>query len=61
MPTYQVVMGFSNCNVTRTYEVTAETEDEAKEIVASGEAACLHEEVDTGEQDDPDEWDVQEV
>lgn len=55
---YEVTMTFTNCTVSRTYGVDADSEEEAKDIAETGDAECTHEEVDVGNTDDRSEWDV---
>ena len=57
MPMFSVSMTFSNCTVTRTYDVEAATKAAAVAIVAIGKCECVHEEVDTGYCDEHD-WEV---
>ena len=58
MARFEVTMTFTNCTVSRTYAVDADSEEEAKTIAAEGESECTHEEVDVGYPDDRSEWDV---
>lgn len=58
MARYEVTRTFTNCTVSRTYGVDADSEEEAKTIAEKGESECTHEEVDVGYADDRSEWDV---
>jgi hypothetical protein len=62
MPKFAVTSETTGCIVHRTYQVEAEDADVARRLVAAGiTGECVHEEIDDGDDSDPDSWHTEEM